>query len=800
MNPLWSKLRGDVRSDRGRLFLTFFALTLSLAGLGIMLDAYAVLIREVTRNYEKTVPASATIEMDAVSQDIATKVSQLPGVVATERRRAVDARVRDGADWRPLRLFIIEDFQNLRLNTFAPQEGVWPPPTGTILLERTATRLMGLKTGDAITVRSPNGEAKTVSVSGLVHDAGLAPSEQERTVYGYASEETLRFLGETGGFDELRLRLTPESHDRAAIAAKCTEIVAWLQSRGQLVHELRIPPPGRHPHQGPMEAVLLSFIGFGVMALLLSAVLMATTMSALLAKQVREIAVLKAIGGGRWQIAIIYGTLALAMGVAATLLAVPLGLMIARPFTTQISTLINFTILSNAVPWHILLLQVATGIGLPILAAIGPIYRAVNIPVRVGLADHGVSASTAPLGEERAESRFAATMPLWIFAWRNTLRRRTRFALTLVLLATSGAILMSAFNLKAGWMEIIGRVYSERSYDASFQLRSAEPADRITSVLREVPEIIRAEAWQTTPVAFETPGGVPVVATYPDGGHGAFTLYGAPTDTQMVAFPLLAGRWLRPEDTDQVVLNHAARAARPSLKIGDRVRLNVQGKAREWTIVGFVEEVGSAAAAYVPRRQFSAAETGLEKANLLRITLSSKTAADNVEAIRRIEQILDTRGIRVTVGLPSAELKTAMGAHIAVLISTLIAAGLVMGTVAGLGLSAMLSMSVIERTREFGILRAIGSTPKEIARLVVIESLAMGVIGVVAAIPLSIGVSTLLGRIVGMTAFQIPLPINFSGVGLAVCFIGLLILVIVAAGLPARAAARLPVRLAMNAP
>lgn len=799
MNPLWRKLGGDVRSDRSRLFLTFVALALSLIGVGVMLDSYAVLIREVTRNYEETVPASATIEMEEVSPSTASEVGRRLGVVATERRRAISARVRDGADWRPLRLFIVEDFQNLRLNTFTLEEGVWSPPTGTILLERTATHLMKLKTGDAITLRSPNGEPKTVSVAGLVHDAGLAPSEQERTVYAYATEETLRFLGETGGFDELRLRLTPEYRDRAAIAAKCSEIVAWLKSRGQVVHELRIPPPGRHPHQGPMEAVLLSFIGFGVMALLLSAVLMATTMTALLAKQVREIAVLKAIGGGRGQIAIIYCTLALAMGVAATLIAVPLGLMAARPFTTQISTLINFTIMSNSVPLHVLLLQIAAGIGLPVLAAIRPICRAVNIPVRVGLADHGASVWTTHAGKERTESRFAAAMPLWTLAWRNTLRRRTRFALTLVLLATSGAILMSAFNLQTGWTKIIGRVYSERSYDVSFQLRSAESVGRIASVLREVSEVVRSEAWQSTPVAYEAPGGVPVLATYPDGGHGAFTLYGVPTRMQMVAFPLLSGRWLQPEDTNQVVLNHAARAAKPGLKGGDRVRLTVAGKTREWTIAGFVEEVGSAAAAYVPMRSFSEEQTGIEKANLLRIALSSESAADKTGAIRRIEQALDARGIRVTVGLPLGELKTAMGAHIAVLISTLIAAAMVMGTVAGLGLSAMLSMSVIERTREFGILRAIGSTPKEIGRLVVAEGLVMGVIGLAAAIPLSICVSTILGRIVGMTAFQIPLPISFSGIGLTVCFVGLLVLIVVAAGLPARAAAGLPVRLAMNA-
>jgi putative ABC transport system permease protein len=110
----------------------------------------------------------------------------------------------------------------------------------------------------------------------------------------------------------------------------------------------------------------------------------------------------------------------------------------------------------------------------------------------------------------------------------------------------------------------------------------------------------------------------------------------------------------------------------------------------------------------------------------------------------------------------------------------------------------MLSMSVIERTREFGVLRAVGATPGDISWLVTAEAVAMGLIGLVLAIPLSVGISLLLGRIVGLTAFQIPLPLSFSGGGLISCLLGLLIIIAAAAVLPARSAARLTVRTALD--
>ena len=798
MNPLWKKLCSDIRSDRRRLTLTILALALSLAGLGTMLDVYTVLIREITRNYRETTPASATIELDQVSPALAEEVRVLPGVAMTERRRAVDARVRDGADWRPLRLFVIDDFAKLRLNTFTPQDGAWPPPTGSLLVERTALRLMRSTTGDTLTVRTPNGEPLAIPISGMVHDAGLAPSEQERTIYAYATEETLRLLGERVGFNELRVAFSPEFSDRASITTKARELANWLQARGHVVHELRIPPPHRHPHQGPMEAVLRSFIGFGAMALLLSSVLMATTMNALLAKQVRQIAILKAIGAGRGQLAAIYGTLALAIGIISVVLAVPAGLAVEHPFALQISTLINFTIATHAVPFPVLAFQVLVGVSLPVLAAAWPIYRAVNLPVRAGLADHGAQSSGSKTAGGSLSARCFAAMPRAILAWRNSLRRRLRFVLTLTLLGTSGAILMSAFNLRSGWMTMIGRVYTERSYDVSFKLSAPQSVDELTAALRNVPNLARTEAWLSAPVAFHVAGEVPVVNVYPDGGHGAFTLYGVPPDTTMVAFPLTAGRWLQADDTRSVVLNHAAHAVRRDLSVGDQVSLSIEGTPTEWTIVGFVEEVGSAAAAYVPRAEFPGEHTATTRSNLLRIATTSRSGATKTETIRSVEKALESHGIRVALSLPLAELQTAMGQHIAVLISTLFAAALVMGTVAALGLSAILSMSVIERTREFGVLRAIGATPCDVSWLVIAEALAMGMIGLGLAVPLSVGISLLLGRIVGMTAFQIPLPLNFSAGGFVICLLGLLAIILASAGLPARAAARLPVRTALD--
>jgi putative ABC transport system permease protein len=108
-----------------------------------------------------------------------------------------------------------------------------------------------------------------------------------------------------------------------------------------------------------------------------------------------------------------------------------------------------------------------------------------------------------------------------------------------------------------------------------------------------------------------------------------------------------------------------------------------------------------------------------------------------------------------------------------------------------LGILNTLLISVLRRTREIGLLRAVGATRRQIRRIVALESLLMasgaGLIGVVAgvagaAIPLRL-------HTVQVTGYWIPLTIPWAW--LAAAFVGALALGLVASLLPARRASRL---------
>ena len=149
------------------------AIAVSIFGVGTILSAYTILMREISRNYLGTNPASAFLELDQVDDALVQSVRQQPNIADAEATSWVMARVEvKPNEWLPLLIFVIPDFNALRLDKFQPESGAWPPPAQTILLEREALPLTTAKVGDSLTVQTPNGQKQAVQISGLAHDPG----------------------------------------------------------------------------------------------------------------------------------------------------------------------------------------------------------------------------------------------------------------------------------------------------------------------------------------------------------------------------------------------------------------------------------------------------------------------------------------------------------------------------------------------------------------------------------------------------------------------------------------------------
>ncbi|MBI5304721.1 MAG: ABC transporter permease [Chloroflexi bacterium] len=794
-NPRWTKLLRDLWLARGRTTMMALAIAVSLFGVGMVLSAYAILDRETTRNYMGTNPASATLELDRVDADLVRAVRQRPGIADAEARVTLLARAQVGPDeWRPLLLFVVPDFNAMRISTFRSEAGAFPPPTGAMLIERSALTMLNTRLGGEVVVKTPNGERRAVPVVGLTHDPGLAPAWQERSGYGYITPETLAWLGESGQLDELKIVVSEQPLNAMAIERTARELATWLQTQGYTVKEIQIPPPGRHPHQNMTMAIVTLLLIFSLMSLGLSAILVATMIGGLLAQQIRQIGVMKTIGARTNQVSMLYIALILAISVVAYAVAFVPSIVVGRAFATVVGDLLNFNFGSLDIPWWVFATQAAAGLLIPFLIALGPILRGSRITVYEAINDYGVRQESFGRGMDGFLGALRGLDRTLLLALRNTFRRRARLVLMLGLLAMGGAMFMTALNVAAAWERNLSDGMGARHYDLEIRLGRPEPASKLVERIGNVPGVQTVEAWGYAPASVTKLGEIAVVNTYPDGGHGSFVMRAAPPQTQLVEFPVLSGRWLEPGDSDAVVLNHMALPFFPRVAVGDRIEVSVESKRTTWRVVGIVREIGSPAAAYVPDESFARAVGQPGLARSARVVVAGRDAAARGEVIRAVERALTEGGVSVSLIISDTELRTAVGEHIVILILLLIVMAVVMAVVGVLGLTATMSTNVVERTREFGVLQTIGARPNTVLRIVASEGIFVGMLSWVLAVGLSLPFSMLVGTVIGEMSFRTPLPLVVSPLAV---FLWLGIVLggsALASALPAWSASRLTIR------
>lgn len=759
MKTRFKKIAGDLSADWAKNLTLALAIAIGVFGVGATLGAFAILNREMDRNYLGTHPAHATIVADrGMDVVIEEKMKSVPGVLDAETHAIIVARMRVEGDWYRLLLFVIKDFNSMKMNTFTPISGAWPPPDGTILVERGAVELMRVGEKGAVEVKLAEGDIKRLPISGVVHDPTLAPARQEQTGYAYLTPATLRILGGGGGLDRIRIATT------AATVSEVERIASLsgesLEREGYKVHEIQVPPLGKHPHYGQMNAILAMLMVFAFLLLSLSATLVANAMSSLMVKQVRQIGVMKTIGASSLQISGVYFLMIGIIAGAGSGVAAPLSVYAARAYADIVGGLLNFTIFDHAIPMWVFAVQLSAGILIPLGVAARSVVRGSRITIREAINDYGVRADTVNTRKfERIISGIRLKGSLLTLSLRNLFRNHARLAVALALLASAGAIFISTLNMSEAWELQLGKISLQRHYDLEARLSRPVNPKELVARINQIGGVKDVEAWSITPTSFTSVGQFAITRTYPDTGHGSFALLGVPDRTRAVDLPLLNGKWLTPGMDNEAVLNHMALAQKPGVKPGDDVWLSVEGVATKWRVAGIVEDIGSPATAYVSMAGFARASGLAENANMLRVKLEASDPGLVSAKTRQLEDVLYREKAPVSLTVPTGILRNAVAEHMAILVGILLAMASLMGAAGIVGLMSTISINVMERTRELGVMRAIGATPGTILRLLIIEGLLIGALSVPIALLMSLPLSLSIGSLIGNMAFRTPLPL-----------------------------------------
>lgn len=802
MTAPWRKVIRDFREESARTLLVVLAIAIGVSGFAAVLSAYAVLTRELDQGYLATNPASATLRTEAVDDALISAVLAGGDVSAAEGRRVLSGRIKAGpGEWRTLMIFVVKDYGNIRLSKLTPEHGAWPPAGGEILIERDAFQVARVKIGDTVTIRVGQEKEQTLRVSGSVHDVGQAQARMENIVYGYITLETLAGLGQQPYLDELSIQVAESRLDEKHIRDVAQKVRTLLENRGHAVRRVDIPRPGKHPHADIMGLLLLSMSSFGFFVLMLSGILVVNLLMGMMASQVRQIGVMKAIGGTRRQVARIYFSQALLLGMAALLIALPVGLAGSRVLCRALALLLNFDITSFATPLWVYLWVAGVALVVPLLAAAWPVWKGSAISVREALADFEVSRNSfgSSLFDRMLAGVGGKSRPL-LFSIRNSFRRRTRLALTLLTLAAGGVFFMSALNIRASMINTLDHQFASKKYDLTVIFGSGYPAEKIERALRNTPGVIRGESWFVSEGALPGPE---EAAPHAEGGlHGGgplggerFTVRAVPSGTKMIGLEMAEGRDLLPDDVDDVVINTALAAKLPQAKPGSIMSFRMGPALTSWRVVGIAREFFSPAAAYIPQSFIDQRHPGIRTTALL---LLEKTDAASINSVKAgFERSLQQEGVRVLGSVSKTESRFGFDQHMLMIyVFLVIMSGIIMA-VGGLGLATTMSLNVMERRREIGVLRAIGARPAAIWLIIVAEGAVVGTLSWALAALAAWPVSKIAGDALVSAMFHTKLNFLFQLQGVLVWLAVSIFFSAAASFLPARSASQITVREAL---
>jgi putative ABC transport system permease protein len=256
---------------------------------------------------------------------------------------------------------------------------------------------------------------------------------------------------------------------------------------------------------------------------------------------------------------------------------------------------------------------------------------------------------------------------------------------------------------------------------------------------------------------------------------------------------LLAGRWLAPGDSDVVVINQALARADRTLHVGAPLALRVRGQRIAPRIVGIARELSPSATAYVPMRAFPLGP----RARTVRVALAAHDAGAQQKGAAAIERALVARGIAVSEVARLGDRRKALADHLLIIDAALLLAAALVLLVGGIGLGATLGMSVLERAREFGVLRALGAGPRAIALGVLTEGFVLAGVGWALGLVLAVPLSAALDAATGSMFLGAPVEFTFSPLAAGAWLAVVLVLSAASGALPAWRASRGNVREAL---
>jgi putative ABC transport system permease protein len=785
LSPRWRKVIRDLWSNKTRTTLVVLAIAVGIFAFGSVFITEEVLVTDMNSQYRSSNPSTITLGIRSFDDNVIRWAKRQKQVVDAQGRAVYTVKLRGEKGNYNLNLYAYESLSTATVNMVRSESGTWPPERREIVLERTSVPFSGAEIGDSFTIELSNGHTRELTFVGSVHDLSIFPANMFPQLSGYVSMETLRWLGLPSEYNQLEIVTSREYLSLSQIEEVADKLRSGLERTGISVDWVSIREPDQHWALEVTEGFTLILRFIGLFSLVLSGFLVVNTVSALVTEQRRQIGIMKAVGGTGTQITSLYLALVVSYGLLGLLVAVPVGMGLAYLFTNAVVQFINIDIMNFHLPMRVLILQAATAVLVPVIAAAIPVFGGVRTTVREATSSHGVGEKGKYGLFDRLLLRVRGLPRPVLLSLRNTFRRKGRLLLTLGALTIAGTLFITVINVRVSLMSELDNVLRILfNYDLELYLDGNYQGKGIEQRAEGVAGVSKAERRTS----------VQAQRIKSDGTKAAtFSIIGLPPESDFVQPAITSGRWLDEKDRNSLVFSSNLIEEMPDVKTGQNIILEIDGKEYEWQVVG-VMHMPWDRAAYADFDYVSAVKGESGLASSLYVRIDDREGRSQAEMIEVLEEHLKRDGIKVAQSITKDVVTSANSSQFDFLVSFLMSMAAMTALVGGLALAGMMSLSVIERTREIGVMRSIGAGHGAIGGIVIAEGLLISILSWALAIPLSIPINLIFNNMLGQMIVNQPLVFTFSSLGPVAWLAIVVVISVIASLLPAFRAMRLSIR------
>lgn len=804
MRPRWRKVFLDLSENLTRTLLVVFSIAVGVFSIGVIAGAYVIIENDMSVSYAANKPANIELRMDNFDRDFLSTVENAPNIADVEARRVFNIRARavDSQAWTTLDIVAIDDFDKNKINLLTPMEGLNKPARREVVIERKVLKEINIRVGEELVFQLPDGSEKTLKVVGIVQDPTTGADDFLAPPFAYVTMDTLPTLRQPDLFNRIYATVQGGGNDAEYIRKVTADLKDRIEKSGVAVRRTRTALTNQHPLASTVNAILGILLALGVLIVFLSSSLIANTLAALLNQHLRHIGVMKLVGGRDKQVFAMYLVLILSFGLLALALAVPFGGIGAYALAEFIASQLSFNLLGYRIVPLAFFIQFVVGILVPLVAGFGPVINGSRISVLDAISGeiaHDSRGKFRP-GQKR-ESLFerfenwvnAALLrrgihlprPLLI-SLRNTFRRKRRLALTLFTLTMGGAMFVGVFNVRTtlfNYMDSVGRYFVA---DVTLDFNQPYRLSEVEKTARQVAGVVDVEGW-----AFAV-----AEILYPDGTVAEnLTVLAPPANSTLVDAQPVSGRWVRAGDTRSIAITEGILRSFPNLKPGDYLDVKVRGNKDRWQVVGFFKFIDREGLIAYGTYEYFSRETNLANRSVsFRVVTERHDEEYQRQMSEKLDQHFRDAGFQISQARPGLSALKNATESLDILVIFLLIMALLTAVVGAMGLTGTMGMNVLERTREIGIMRAIGATDSEIMRMVIVEGIVIGLISWLLGLFVSLPITYGLSLIVSLAVFETPIDVIFTPVGYLIWLGLVIVLSVLASVLPARNAARLTIR------